>query len=276
MNKFIFTLLGFVCLFSACKNTEKPSKPIICVSIEPLRYFTEQIAGNRFKVVTLVPNNANAETYEPTAKQMIDLSHSVFFVKVGKIGFERTWMERLQESSPRLKVVDTSVGIKPIEYSKSIEDPHTWMSAVNATIISQNIYKAIVKEKPQDSVYFKKNLNALLQDIANTHRTIQQVLAKNKTKTFLIFHPTLTYFAHDYGLHQLSVEEEEREPSAAQLKEVIVKATQQKAQIMFIQKEYISRNTEIVTKACKVKQVSINPQSYQWSKELLQIANSLK
>ncbi len=276
MNKFIFALFGFVCLFSACKNTEKPSKPIICVTIEPLRYFTEQIAGNRFKVVTLVPNNANAETYEPTAKQMVDLSHCAFFVKVGKIGFERTWMERLQESSPHLKVVDTSVGIKPIEYSKGIEDPHTWMSAVNATIISQNIYKAIVKEKPQDSVYFKKNLNTLLQDIANTHRTIQQMLAKNKTKTFLIFHPTLTYFAHDYGLHQLSVEEEEREPSAAQLKEVIVKATQQKAKIMFIQKEYISRNTEIVTKACKVKQVSINPQSYQWNKELLQIANSLK
>lgn len=84
----------------------------IIVSIEPLRYFTEQIAGDRFVVKSMVPKGSNPETYEPTARQMIDLSKSDMYIKVGQIGFERAWMKKLEKNAPHTIVIDSSQGIE--------------------------------------------------------------------------------------------------------------------------------------------------------------------
>ena len=92
----------------ACQSAKTSKKPIISVTIEPLRYFTEQIAGNRFDVRSIVPTGSSPETYEPTPRQMVELSQSPIYIKVGKIGFERTWMKRLQANAPKMKVVDSS------------------------------------------------------------------------------------------------------------------------------------------------------------------------
>ena len=77
MNKTISYLLFLVSAFlTACVGKPVKEGRIVTVTIEPLRYFTEQIAGNRFKVVTMVPNGGNPETYEPSARQMMNLSES--------------------------------------------------------------------------------------------------------------------------------------------------------------------------------------------------------
>lgn len=93
----------------------------------------------------MVPIGGNPETYDPTAQQMIELSHSDLYVKVGNIGFEQTWMKRLKANAPHTIIVDSSEGIVPIESSDDVPDPHTWMSCQNAAIIAQNIYKALLQ-----------------------------------------------------------------------------------------------------------------------------------
>ena len=107
MNKTISYLLLLVSAFlTACVGKPIKEGRIVTVTIEPLRYFTEQIAGNRFKVVTMVPNGGNPETYEPSARQMMNLSESDMYIKVGNIGFERTWMKKLEANAPHAIVVD--------------------------------------------------------------------------------------------------------------------------------------------------------------------------
>ena len=66
MKKLIYILtLLFICC--ACGNTsQKDGKPILTVTIEPLRYFTETIAGNRYQVVSMVPKGSSPESYDPT------------------------------------------------------------------------------------------------------------------------------------------------------------------------------------------------------------------
>ncbi len=70
MKKFCFLLLIATLLFS-CKqggqqNKKNDDKPVITVTIEPLRYFTEAIAGDEFTVVSMVPKGSSPETYDPT------------------------------------------------------------------------------------------------------------------------------------------------------------------------------------------------------------------
>ena len=57
------------------------------VTIEPFRYFVEQIAGDKVSVNVMVPAGSNPETYEPTPQQMVKLSNSTLYFKVGRIGF---------------------------------------------------------------------------------------------------------------------------------------------------------------------------------------------
>ncbi|WP_315578203.1 metal ABC transporter solute-binding protein, Zn/Mn family [Hoylesella oralis] len=277
MNKNIgfFTVLTAL-LIVACTGGSPSDKRIITVTIEPLRYFTEQIAGDKFTVKTMVPRGGNPETYEPTARQMVDLSASDLYIKVGNIGFERTWMKRLEANAPHTIIINSSDGITSSDNSMYIHDPHTWMSTANAMYIARNIYKALAEIDSKDSLYFKKNLERLMGKIEAVDTQIREEITKDKSTTFLIYHPALTYFAQEYGLRQLSIEEDGREPSAVQLKQVINTARQNHVKIIFIQREFDSRNTDIVARSTGAEKVEINPLSYDWDKEMVKIAQSLK
>lgn len=277
MNKNIgfFTVLTAL-LIVACTGGSPSDKRIITVTIEPLRYFTEQIAGDKFTVKTMVPRGGNPETYEPTARQVVDLSASDLYIKVGNIGFERTWMKRLEANAPHTIIINSSDGITSSDNSMYIHDPHTWMSTANAMYIARNIYKALAEIDSKDSLYFKKNLERLMGKIEAVDTQIREEITKDKSTTFLIYHPALTYFAQEYGLRQLSIEEDGREPSAVQLKQVINTARQNHVKIIFIQREFDSRNTDIVARSTGAEKVEINPLSYDWDKEMVKIAQSLK
>ena len=277
MNKNIgfFTVLTAL-LIAACTGGSPSDKRIITVTIEPLRYFTEQIAGDKFTVKTMVPRGGNPETYEPTARQMVDLSASDLYIKVGNIGFERTWMKRLEANAPHTIIINSSDGITSSDNSMYIHDPHTWMSTANAMYIARNIYKALAEIDSKDSLYFKKNLERLMGKIEAVDTQIREEITKDKSTTFLIYHPALTYFAQEYGLRQLSIEEDGREPSAVQLKQVINTARQNHVNVIFVQREFDSRNTDIVARSTGAEKVEINPLSYDWDKEMVKIAQSLK
>ena len=123
MYKKILLFFAFaVLLLNSCSMPNGGSKHTVMVTIEPLRYFVEAIAGNRFTVKTMVPIGGNPETYDPTAQQMIELSHSDLYVKVGNIGFEQTWMKRLKANAPHTIIVDSSEGIVPIESSDDVPE----------------------------------------------------------------------------------------------------------------------------------------------------------
>ena len=273
--KRILYLILCVALLSSCTD-EKGPKPTITVTIEPLRYFAEQIGGDRFDVVTMVSKGASPETYEPTAQQMTALSRSELYIKVGNLGFERTWMKRLGANAQHLIVVDSSEGIEPLHsQGNSAADPHTWTSPANALRIAQNIYLAMSRIDSKDSAYFRANLDSLTWRIIEIDAKISAKTDSLKNRSFIIYHPALTYFARDYRLEQMAIESDGREPSAASLARLIDSARHKGTKIMFVQKEFANRNTNIVAQETGVKTVEINPLSYDWESELLKIADEL-
>lgn len=261
----------------ACQSAKTSKKPIISVTIEPLRYFTEQIAGNQFDVRSIVPTGSSPETYEPTPRQMVELSQSPIYIKVGKIGFERTWMKRLQANAPKMKVVDSSNGIRYIQSNPTIEDPHTWMSCNNARIIAYNIYHALLQQvkSEADKANFKKRYNALICQIDALDKAIKKEVYHSTYRSFVIYHPTLTYFAHDYGFQQLSIEEEGREPSAGQMEALVRTAKAKMVKTLFIQREFSPQGTIAIRNATHAKAIEINPLDYNWKQQMLHIAHSL-
>lgn len=267
LARYVVLMVTAGTLFS-CSSAKNDNANKITVSIEPLRYLTEQIVGDRFEVVTMVPKGSSPETYEPTARQMADLSESILYIKVGELGFERTWMPRLTSNAPHITVVNSSEGIT----SHIGDDPHSWMSARNAIIMAHNIYEAVKRIDVKDSVFFRQRLDSLCNVIHATDKYIRQTTAQAQCKSFIIYHPALTYFASDYGLEQLALEEHGREPSAAELEQIISTARAKGVKTMFIQREFANRNVDIITNTIGARKVEINPLGYDWNKEMRRIA----
>ncbi len=270
----LFVVAGL--LLASCSMKSNRDTRSIIVSIEPLRYFTEQIAGDRFVVKSMVPKGSNPEIYEPTASQMIDLAKSDMYVKVGQIGFERAWMKKLEKNAPHTIIIDTSDGIEMVNTLQGHPDPHTWMSTQNAIIIARNIYRALAAVDNKDSLFFKANLENLISRINVLDTHIREQITRDKSTAFLVYHPSLTYFARDYHLHQIPIEEEGREPSVAQLKNTITTARNNHVKCLFLQKEFDNRNTRVVAKETGAEVIKIDPLNYHWEDEMLQTAQKLK
>uniref|UniRef100_A0AB33ISP8 ABC transporter substrate-binding protein n=1 Tax=Prevotella sp. GTC17253 TaxID=3236793 RepID=A0AB33ISP8_9BACT len=273
--RYVVIILSVTSL-TACTGSKTDNQRTIMVSIEPLRYFAEQIAGDKFKITTMVPKGGNPETYEPTPKQMMQLAKSDLFFKIGNIGFERTWMKKLTTNAPHTIMVNTSDGIVPVKTINGYADPHTWMSAANARIIAVNIFNKLKEIDSRDSLYFRQNLESLLDRINAVDNEVRGYITQDKSNAFLIYHPILTYFARDYGLTQIPVEEEGHEPSAAQLQQVIQLAHRKQVKVIFVQKEMANRNLDIVGDGVAAERAVINPLGYHWDKEMIKVAKLLK
>ena len=280
MKRFLYLIILCVIL-AGCKGTpqkqadsgkasgtEKPAVTVtVTVTISPYKYFVDQIAKGKVNVNVMVSNGNNPETYEPYAQQMMELSKSALYLKVGSIGFEQTWMKKLQDNAPEMKVIDTSVGIKPAKTPGGNIDPHVWMSCSNARIIASNILKALCELEPKNKAFFEKNYQSLLSIIDKRDSTIKESFKKDpdQVRKFVIYHPILTYFARDYQLEQLAIEEEGREPSASQLKSLIERARKEKIKFCLIQAEFANRNTTTFINESHTKPMNINPLQGDWN-----------
>ena len=283
MKKLIYILILLVCC--ACGNTaQKDEKPILTVTLEPLRYFTEAIASDHYQVVSMVPKGSSPESYDPTPQQLVNLSRSQAYLRIGYIGFEQAWMKRLEENNPDMKVFDTSQGVDLIRgeghwhgdhFHEGGVEPHIWNSTRNANVIANNIYTALCELDAAHEADYKHRLDSLKQIINQTDADVRTSL-ENADSTFLIYHPALSYFARDYGLKQISIEEEGKEPSPAQLKALIEACRKENAHTIFVQQEFDQRNAQLIADELGVNVVSINPLSYDWPEEMLRVAQALK
>ena len=207
---------------------------------------------------------------------MVALGNSMMFVKVGNLGFEQSWTEKLGDLAKGIVIVDSSEGIETIEsQSRGVTDQHTWMSCANALVIVKNIYKALKVSDPGNASFYEKRYDALVANIRQINDELSENMKTVKGTSFIIYHPALTYFAKEYGINQIAVEEEGREPSAASLAQVIDRAKAEGVKKMLVQQEFDRRNAEIVAKALNIGMTTINPLSYDWDQEMRNIGKIL-
>jgi len=275
--------MGLLCFLFACSNKVQQEN-IITVTIEPQRYFAEQLADSLFRIECMVPAGTSPETYDPTPVQMMKLARSKAYFCIGYIGFEEVWIDKLKQNYPHISFFDNSKGVSLIisghshsdgHFHKKGVDPHIWSSPKSARLIVQNMYAALVEIDPKNKNHYTVNLQRLFEQIDDVDEKITQILQNSSQKAFIIYHPALTYFARDYGLTQYCIETDGKEPSPDQLKSLIKAAKKEGAKTVFIQQEFDQKNAELVAKETDCRLVVINPLSYDWGKEMLHIAQAL-
>ena len=278
------TLLFFsaaLALCAACTDGIS-SAPTVTVSVQPLRYFVENIAGPHFQVNTLVPAGASPETYELTPRQVVEVSDSRLYFSVGTLGFERERLDKLTANAPRLVTVNVSDSIALMEGCADDHgedhggiDLHTWTSVSSGRQIARNVCQALCRADSAHAPYFIHRRDSLLRHIDSLEVSIRSLLDREHERTFVIYHPALGYFARDFGLHQLAVERDGKEPSAEHLQQLIRQARAAGVKVVFVQEEHAGRAARRLAEAIGARVVSIAPLSAEWDKQLLHIARAL-
>ncbi|MDD2961004.1 MAG: zinc ABC transporter substrate-binding protein [Muribaculaceae bacterium] len=272
-----------IALLFGCNNSQSNTKSI-AVSIQPQKFFLEKIVGNKYSVSCLLSPNSNPEAYEPNMAHLMNLEKSDAYFKIGNIGFELAISNKIKSNYPNLKIYDNSKGVKVMvgshcgnnEDGHNHEiDPHIWSSVVNAKIISKNMYDAVVELDPKNKSFYAKNFDNLINELDALNDSITKVLEPIKNKAFIVWHPSLSYFARDYGLKQISMEYEGKESSIKHMKTKIDEARNDSATIFFLQREFDGRQAETLSNELKTKIIYINPMNYNWTQEMLNIANAI-
>lgn len=284
----IYLLLAIVGL-SACQGKKEGGTRTISVTIEPQRYFAEKIAGDLFQINCVTPAGQSPETYDPTPQQMVQISQSQAYFRIGEIGFEQAWMKNLQSQNPDMAVFDLSEGMELIKNEEEAHeegeahphhhhgsvDPHIWTSISGARVIAQNTYQAFIKLDPENQEIYRAGYQRMIEEIDSTEAEMKQLLQPLAGTAFIIYHPALTYFAREFGLKQLCIELDGKEPSPAQLKQLLETATQSGAKVVFVQQEFDQKNAELIAKETGCRLVTINPLSYNWHDEMIRLATIL-
>jgi zinc transport system substrate-binding protein len=277
-------LTGLIFLLAACSERVQDDRPVISVSILPQKYMVERIAGDNFRVNVLVPPGASPETYEPSPGQMMDVANSVAYLRIGYIDFERTILTSIMSQNRSLLAVNTADGMDMIasdivDHGDHVHlygvDPHIWVSVPGAKSQSLIIAETLAGIDPDNRDLYFDNFNSFAAELDELHESFSEMFSRSKRKSFLVFHPALGYFARDYGLQQIAVEQDGKSPTAANMRSIVNQARQEGIRDIFIQMEFERESALAVARELGGEVIEIQPLSADWPGAIKDLADKM-
>ena len=297
-------ILPALCAIGVC-NAQKQTEPVnVFVSIMPQKYFVERVGGDLVKPYVLVGPGHSPATYEPSPRQMSELSRAKIFFRIG-VPFERSIMPKIESTFENLTVVDTRKGIKlrkaaeehdhdreeegrrhgeehgagheaEHEHEAGAPDPHIWLDPILVKTQAKTICDALSKLDPEHAGVYAENLKDFQNDLDKINRKISKVLAPMKGQVVFVFHPAYGYFTDRYGLKQTAVETGGRRPTAKQLSALIDRAKHARVTVIFVQPQFDRKNAQAIADAIGGAVVSLDPLSPEYLKNLERMASRIE
>lgn len=261
----------------------------VCVSILPQKFFVERIGGDLVDVSVMVMPGASPATYEPSPRQMVGLSKAKAYFSIG-VPFENGWLDRISGTNPSMVLIKTDQGVTKIpmearhhghaghEHEGGTPDPHIWLSPVLAEVIADNICEGLIDVDPENAKVYEANRDALRAELTSLDTEIRQKLASvpDAKRTFMVFHPSWGYFAHEYGLHQVAIEVEGKSPSPRELAEIVEHGHDLGVSVVFVQPQFSSRSAQVIAAEINAEVTPLDPLAEDWAKNLLRAAEAFK
>lgn len=157
----------------------------------------------------------------------------------------------------------------------SEKDPHIWLDPILVKIQASTIAKALIAKYPQNKALYEANLAKFQAELDALNAEISALFEKSKNKKFIIYHPSLAYFAARYHLVQIPVEIEGKEPKTKDLQRLISVAKKENIKTIFVQKGFSQNAAKSLAKELKASVVELNHLSDDYSKNLLEIAKKI-
>jgi zinc transport system substrate-binding protein len=265
------------------------SEPIsVFVSILPQKTFVEKIGGDRVHVSVLVEPGGNPHTYEPKPRQMAALSKAKIFFAIG-VTFEEAWLDRIAALNKDMRIVHTEEGIerrrmvdhrqagKSPDHDHASADPHVWLSPPLVMLQARNILQALTEVDPAGRDHYERNYKGFIDEIVDLDAELMAIFAQaGGGRTFMVFHPSWGYFAEAYGLKQVAVENEGKEPKPRDLKDLVEFARGRDIRVIFVQPQFSRKSAEVIAREIGAQVAVADPLAEDWAQNLREVAAQFK
>jgi zinc transport system substrate-binding protein len=307
-------VLGFIAAFAAASLSANAmaskeavagsgtgQKPVVAVSIQPQAYFVRRLAGDRVDLITLVGQGQSPHSYEPTPRQMADLSRARAWFSIG-VEFENALMPKIASLYPGLRIIDTTRGIKfrsmeshshdeeeheddhddddhdvdDHDDDHEARDPHVWLGRDSVKVLLGHILAGLSALDPEGAPLFKANHDAFIREMDVLFDGLTRDLALLRGKPVFVFHPAFGYFFDEFGIIQEAVETGGKEPTQRALAALIEEARQEGARTIFVQAQFPANAARSVASAIGGTVAEIDPLAEDWSSNLKIMADALR
>jgi zinc transport system substrate-binding protein len=278
----LFLSLGLSGLFAA------PQIPTVAVSILPQTEFVSKIAGSTVKVISLVGPGDSPHNYEPSPRQMADLSRASLWFTIG-VEFETALLPKIKALYPGLKIVNSAEGVKYRQLESGHEDdeedhaheeggldPHIWLGFDAVKLQLATILQGLKVLMPEQKVLFEANYRAYLAQIDRAYTALKEELAPLEGSSVLVYHPSFGYFLDAFGIHQEAVELGGKEPTQKTLAALIKRAKEEGVKTIFVQKQFSSAAARTVASAIGGVVAEIDPLAPAWLDNTRDMGDALK
>jgi zinc transport system substrate-binding protein len=302
-NKIIW--VPIVAVVTLVMSGSAAGKVAVFVSIIPQKYFVQKIGKNLVDVQVMVQPGASPATYEPKPKQMAAIAKTHIYFSIG-VPFENAWLNKIASSNPNMMVVQTDQGIQKspmvdhhhhekaavnqkIDQHHNTEggngenrrksgilDPHIWLSPPLVMIQARTMATTLQTVDPGHRSDYEANYNVFISEISKLDIELKNIFSGNHGLQFMVFHPAWGYFADTYGLKQVPVEIEGKNPKPAQLKSLIEFANTSNIDVIFVQPQFSAKSAEVIARSIGAKIIVADPLAPDWAANLRKVGREIK
>lgn len=223
----------------------------VYTTIFPLMDFAKKIGGEHTEVKNLVPVGADAHSFEPTPKTMVDVSNADLYIYngAGIEGFADAVVAVLKTGT--VKIIKATEGIDLIGFDHDDEDdedsgrendeqgheddeeghddqygegdPHVWLDPIRSIELAENIKNALVELMPEAAADFESNFAVLKQQLEGLDEKFKAMVDEVSRDTIIVSHAGYGYWTDRYNIKQVGISgiSPTNEPSIRQLTEII-------------------------------------------------------
>lgn len=254
----------------------------VIVPVEPYAFVTERIAGDRVNVLTLVPPGRSPHTYSPTPQQIAAFAGADALFVAG-LELERGLVPRLQALDHDLLIIDLHSAATPeaetrapdVHGHDSGHDPHVWLDP--RTVIRQAglIASTLSEIDEQGAHIYAAGLDSLTHDLELLDAELRSRLRPRSGSRFYVFHPAFGHFAEAYGLEQVAVETNGKEPSAKRLAELVDMARRDRTRVVITQPQHSGATVLTLAREIDAAIVSVDPLAFDLFATLRALADAI-
>lgn len=282
---FLFIVVSVIFLFGCSaneknNNSNTENKINVAVSIVPQETFVRVVGGDKVDVTTMIPPGKSPENFAPTPDIMEKFSEANIYFTVGVPTERASILPKVGEFNKDVKIVDMADEVSKVYGERKFEsgdrDPHIWLSPKRAKVMVQIIAKELSTVDPSNEDFYESNAEKYISELDEVDAEIKNSLSSLKEKTFICYHPAFGYFAEDYGLQMIALENEGKEATIEDFQKTIDFAKKEGIKVIFYQAEIDSKQSKTLASEIGGKAEMIEPLSPEYIDNLKIMAETFK
>lgn len=276
----------------------------VAVSIVPQETFVKAVAGDLVDVVTLIPSGASPANYQPSPKEMAAFSDAGIYFSIGVATEAANILPNIASQNDHLRIVELAEHVDAVydaryfaddedhlhdeheeadhdeneeaDHDHEGRDPHIWMSPKRVIVMVQMIRDTLIEEDPNNQTTYTDNAEAYIESLRIMDESLQDTFSDLQGEAFIVMHPSVGYFADDYGLDMIAIEEDGKDASVSHMQTVIDFALENGIKVVFYQQEFDSTQAKTIADEIDGEVIEYEPLSGDYINSLKKMATAFE